>query len=590
MILQALADYADTLELTPSGYEDTWVHWYIELDGTGHFRGFTPLFTEGKKVKRGRHMPMPVRTRAFGIVPLLLADKTSYVLGLHDPLKKGGVQRTTEEHRQFKDQVERCWQATQDPTVEAVGIFLDREVERCLEKLPPDLQLGDVLTFRVDGVLPTQAPVVRRYWQDTLSQAVGPSMICLVCGETRPVEVTMPLKVKGIPGGQSSGTALISANTDAFTSYGLTQSLVAPTCRSCGERFGKALNYLLRSADQSLVVGPIIYLFWRRAGGDESLVTLLKDPPKEDVLTLLSDLDALSRRLAVSSSVATDPAAVRSAFNAPRTGHSAGLSAVSPDTFYALALSASGGRAVVREWFEQTVQEALMHLRDWFVAQSLVDPYGSEGNPLGVFTLASACYREARDVRPATVQGLITSALRGQPIPRGLLSLAVERNRLSQGVTRPRAALIKMALIGMRIVEEEKLVSLDTNHQDAAYHCGRLMAQLENIQRQAVPGANQTLTDRYYGTASTAPAQIFGVLLKGAQNHLSRLRRDRRGAYEALERALESILGSVGDRFPSTLDLTRQGLFALGYYHQRAANRAAAGARKVENSDKGENE
>lgn len=142
MILQALADYADTLELTPSGYEDTWVHWYIELDGTGHFRGFTPLFTEGKKVKRGRHMPMPVRTRAFGIVPLLLADKTSYVLGLHDPLKKGGVQRTTEEHRQFKDQVERCWQATKTQPWKPWGSFWTGKWSAVWRSCPPIFNLA----------------------------------------------------------------------------------------------------------------------------------------------------------------------------------------------------------------------------------------------------------------------------------------------------------------------------------------------------------------------------------------------------------------------------------------------------------------
>lgn len=593
MILQALAEYADTLELTPSGYEDTWVHWYIELDGAGRFRGFTPLFTEGKKLKRGRKMPMPFRTRSSGIAPLLLTDKTSYVLGLHDPKKKGGPQRTAEEHRQFKAQVAQCWEATQEASVEAVANFLEHGMEECLASLPSELELSDVLTFRVNESLPAQASPVRRYWQGALSDVVGPTMVCLVCGDKGPVELIMPVKVKGIPGGQSSGTALISANGDAFTSYGLTQSLVAPTCRSCGERFGKALNHLLSSPDQSLVVGPTIYSFWRRHGEAQPVVAMLKDPSPDDVRRLLEDLDALSRQITTASGMDRDPAAVRASFNAPRTGHSGSLSGPPSDAFYALALSASGGRSVVREWFEQTIEETLAHLRDWFAAQRVVDPYGDEGTPLSVFSLASACYRETRDVRPAVVQELITSALKGTPFSRALLSRAVERSRISQGVTRPRAALIKMALITTGTIEEESLVSLDVNHQDPAYHCGRLMAQLENIQRLAVPGANQTLTDRYYGTASTAPAQVFGVLLKAAQNHLSRLRRDRRGAYEALERVLETILESIGDRFPSTLDLTRQGLFALGYYHQRAANRSAAGARRAEiNSakDKGDND
>ena len=42
--------------------------------------------------------------------------------------------------------------------------------------------------------------------------------------------------------------------------------------------------------------------------------------------------------------------------------------------------------------------------------------------------------------------------------------------------------------------------------------------------------------------------------------------------------------------FPRTLSMEQQGLFALGYYHQRAADRQAAMARRDANrtSDKGE--
>jgi CRISPR-associated protein Csd1 len=47
---------------------------------------------------------------------------------------------------------------------------------------------------------------------------------------------------------------------------------------------------------------------------------------------------------------------------------------------------------------------------------------------------------------------------------------------------------------------------------------------------------------------------------------------------------LEEILSAVGSDFPRTLSLHRQGLFALGFYHQKAYDRAQANAHKESQS------
>jgi CRISPR-associated protein Csd1 len=106
----------------------------------------------------------------------------------------------------------------------------------------------------------------------------------------------------------------------------------------------------------------------------------------------------------------------------------------------------------------------------------------------------------------------------------------------------------------------------------AAYHCGRLFAELEDIQHQALPGINATIGDKFFGSASASPASVFGILLAGAQNHLSNLRKTREGAYHGAQKRLEEILSEIGD-FPTTLPLKEQALFSLGYYHHRAAKR-----------------
>lgn len=119
------------------------------------------------------------------------------------------------------------------------------------------------------------------------------------------------------------------------------------------------------------------------------------------------------------------------------------------------------------------------------------------------------------------------------------------------------------------------MVQLDTDNPNPAYRCGRLLAVLEEAQRQAIPGIKATIVDRFYGTASSAPASVFARLLRGAQPHLSKLKRDRPGAYTNLQRRLEDIQAGIS-AFPRILKLEDQGLFALGYYHQRAYDRAQA--------------
>ena len=112
------------------------------------------------------------------------------------------------------------------------------------------------------------------------------------------------------------------------------------------------------------------------------------------------------------------------------------------------------------------------------------------------------------------------------------------------------------------------MVQLDTKSQKPAYLCGRLMAVLEEIQSGALGTTNATIVDRYYGTASTAPATVFSTLLSGSRHHLAKLRKGRPGYYTNLEKKLQEVVSDLHE-FPKVLSLEEQGLFAIGYYHQK---------------------
>jgi len=184
-------------------------------------------------------------------------------------------------------------------------------------------------------------------------------------------------------------------------------------------------------------------------------------------------------------------------------------------------------------------------------------------------------------------QSLLRCALGGGSLPHGLLFQAVKRNRAEQGITRPRAALIKAVLASQiqNPKEVEAMEQMDSSNRHPAYLCGRLLAELDEAQRQAIPGVKATIVDRYFGAASSAPASVFGTLLHGVQPHLSKLRKEKEGAFYAIESRIMDIVKDLPD-FPKFLTLKEQALFSLGYYHQKVANRAAAIARKEAKSEK----
>ena len=221
--------------------------------------------------------------------------------------------------------------------------------------------------------------------------------------------------------------------------------------------------------------------------------------------------------------------------------------------------------------------------------QSIVNTNGHEGDPIAIYPLAASLYRDAnKEMAPHILPALVGSALHGNPLPEWLLALAVRRNIADRQVTRPRAALIKMVLFSMniqKILEDNDMVERGKNSENQAYQLGRLMAVLESIQKEALKGIKSPITDRFYGSASTAPASVFGRLLSGSKAHLSKIRKDKKWLYDILEERLEEVCGAITS-FPAILKLKDQGMFALGYYHRKADTRKEIENRMKNKEDK----
>ena len=553
-MLPQLCDYARRLDLPPPLYGERPVRYIVELDASGRLLNPQPTDTSDpahRNTRNGVRRLAPTVQRSSGIRPLLLADNAEYSFGLaRDPAKQDRVDRA---HAAYLDLVNRCASDTGDAAVQAVADFLNEDPREQLD-LDDDFDRGANVTFGVGGDLPIEAPAVQRFWASEHDPARAKGAVigqCLVCRKQRPVLKRLQAKLKRVPGGQPSGTSLISANAEAFESYGLDASLIAPICAECAELFTTGLNDLLASETQRTTLGGAAFVYWTREDvGDFNPLAMFSRPDPGQVQALLESV--FTRR----------------------------ESAPFDDTaFYALSLSGSGGRAVVRDWIDTTVGDVRTNLAHWFQRQRVVGRNGERPEPVGLYALAAATVRDAnKDLSPLTPRALVRAALAGTPLPPNLLSEAVRRNSAEQDVTRPRAAIIRAVLRSQgRIAKEDGMIQLDEKSRDPAYRCGRLLAVLESAQYAAL--GITAVTDRFYGAASSAPASVFGRLLRGAQPHLTKLERDRPGAYHALQQRLEEVLGGL-DGFPKTLDMEAQGLFALGYYHQRAHDRAQARAHR----------
>lgn len=557
MFLQRLAEYGrriaeeDGEERLPPMYQRVPIRYVIKLDRDGQLRGIPHTLTDTAtpESKHGKVEMAPSRIRTSGIAAKLLVDNAAYTLGVGRDEDK--PERVRQQHEAYVELVTRCARETQERGVEAICRFLSALT---LSGLAFDDEFDPTanITFDVDGRYPMQAPSVQRFWarEASTTDSGSEAAQCLVCGQTGPLARILPVSIKGIPGGQQTGMALVSVNAKAFESYGL-GPLTSPICEQCGLLACNALNRLLSQVDTRLRTLNLAYVFWTREPTAFSWGELLSEARTDDVRGFLASLWRGNNR-------AVD---------------------VDSTAFYAATLSAASARVVVRDWIETTLGSAQRNLRRYFQTQRLID-FGGEEQYFPLWKLLKATTNtnsKREEAAPQVGQALMRAALHGDPLPDWLLYQAVRRIRAEQSVRAEHVALIKMVMLSQRIGEDDAmnethdLAALDRERPEPAYHCGRLFAELEAIQRRALGDISQTIADRFYGTASSAPASVFSRLLRGAQPHLSKLHRDQKGMYTIFERRLEEITRHIGD-FPRTLTLREQGLFALGYYHQRAAD------------------
>ena len=256
--------------------------------------------------------------------------------------------------------------------------------------------------------------------------------------------------------------------------------------------------------------------------------------------------------------------------------------------FHALTLAANSGRVVVRDWMQGAFADLAANVTRWFTDLEVarLDGPGTANSPKleGVITCVLPPKSRGTDygdwIKPIGKlrEPFWRAAVASGDVPddavRMLLTewrAAVLGDRFSK--TRPvtRAALLKLYLLRKGCPVEPHL---DIDHKQPAYHLGRLLAVLADVQRTALGDVGAGVVQRYYARASTAPADALGPLIRLSNAHLNKIG----GRLEVtLRDRIADILGRCrfeGELPPTTLSTVEQTLFALGFYQQIAHDRA----------------
>jgi CRISPR-associated protein Csd1 len=396
---------------------------------------------------------------------------------------------------------------------------------------------------------------IKAYWKAVRSEASakGTPSRCLVTGRFSVPCDKHPVII-GVPKTLSSRSSLVNFNADAFESYGLSRNENAPVSRDAAESYVNALNWLLGRgpARQNIrISSDSVVVFWAKGSGTGWVRDLL-------------DSDS--------------PESVRRMLQTPQSGRRAALD--DPSAFYSVVLSGAQGRCVVRSFIESTVADAAAATIAYLDDTAIERPYGKG---VGNFRLSDLVDSVGVHSRRETVVAadlttrLYLAAVRRLPLPNTVLAAAVRRNKAEaagDGKKEPhkwqrfaaRTALIRAALKRNEGVEVD--VTLDRQDTDPAYLLGRLFAALDRIQQDALGQVNAATAERFYGAASSTPASVFPTLLRRSQHHLAKLSRDKAGLAVVREKQIAEIIGGLNG-FKRTMTLPEQGLFALGFYHQR---------------------
>jgi len=597
MLLQALNRYYDillsddTVDVAPFGYSTVGVSFALNISEQGELLDILPLYEQvqrGKKtVEVSRQMVVPASVkRSVNVSPNFLWDNATYVLGISDQ-DDVKPRYSRERFTAFRALHSEMLSGIDSEAAHAVLLFLDRydpEEGRAnpliAERLDALLKGGNlVMLYR--GVFAHDDPTIRRAWEKQHAQQGADVMQCLVTGEMAPTARLHP-NLKRVRGAQSSGATLVGFNAAAYESYNRTQGQNSPVSEQATFAYTTVLNHLLSDANpnKKFFMGDTTVVYWAESENRayESAFAGIVAP--EYVEEEETEQVALKRGEGALKETAEK---VKRVQWLDLDAMLAGLRDENP-RFYVLGLAPNAARVSVRFFitdpFETVVNNMMAHYRDL----AIVKEYDGQPDYLTVAHILSETVSKKskdKDAAPLLAGAVFRAILINAPYPAALYYAIINRIRAdmddsSKGIVKinyARAAIIKAYLLRKyrhqpnHGFQEVLTMALNEQSTHPAYVLGRLFAVLEKAQQDAIGNVNASIKDRYFTSACASPASVFPILLRLSQHHIAKAEYGY-----TYDRRIQEILGLLdveSNPIPARLTLDEQGVFVLGYYHQR---------------------
>ena len=570
MILQALAKHYENLaaegKVSKEGWCEAKVSYAIELMPDGKVKGFISLKTEeerGKKkvwVSTTRMVPQMV-TRSSGVSSNFLCDNSKYMRGFN---KDGSSKRVLECFQAAKEKhLELLEQAEGEMAASIKAFFETWNPEKEEEKLKESeiweaLTDGGNLIFYMNGCEAQEDEEIKELWNEKQNSCDGEeggnTGICLVTGKKAEIS-RIHRTIKGVPGAQSSGAALVSFNAPAFESYGKEQSYNAPVGKYAEFAYTTALNYLLSQRNYTFQLGDTMVVYWAENGQKayQDVFSFALVPTVDNRETIREIFDCIKK---------DQPIKVED------------IEMDSEQRFYILGLAPNAARLSVRFFYQDSFGKILEHISEHYERMKIVQPSWETREYMSIRDmLMETVNQNSRDKSPIPNMAamVMQAVLSGGRYPASLYTDTLIRIRADQGERKlswGRTAILKAYLIrNTNWKEGVNYMGLNKENSEQPYLLGRLFAVLEFIQKDTNPGIKATIRDRYFNSACATPASVFPILIKLMNSHIKKLERDNLGAKISYENQLTEIMGKL-DEFPRRLTLEEQGKFDLGYYHQ----------------------
>lgn len=546
MIIPALYEYyKNKKNMPPFGFTAERISFLIVLlDNNNWYISDCRIQDNNKLISSKKIVPSLGKSRSSGIVPNFLWDSAKYIFGIDEKRGSACLEKSIELHNDLLSK-------TNDVILHRVLTFLHNENN--LNFIINREDYEDISTSNIafayenddDSLeLMTERNDVKKIWADYRCKDSNYKTQCLVTGENTSVALLHP-SIKGVRGGNSTGTAMVSFNQESFIHHGKSQNINAPISIEVAHGYTTALNHLLNPINKRRIIsGDDTIVFWSSIPSDfEDIFSKMnsKLDDEADVHQVRVFLENVCKGN-IPNNIDTDI------------------------NFNILVLTANSARLVVRSFYTNTVGDIIENIKQHYLDLNIVGlDYKPQIWQLLLATLRSGA--KIKDLKNTQLPSqILKSTLIKQRYPYQLVDSILKRIRIEGNVSPIRAAILKAYLIRYNKFNKKEVyikVGLNDEYKNTAYLLGRALAIIGRAQYISNPNSNTNIAQSLFGFAAATPNAAFKRLLPQMQYYLKKSSKNIWA-----EKLLSNILKDVKE-IPRMLTSKEQVKFMLGYYHQK---------------------